>query len=257
MNSPKPSKATAATVSKSLKVPESLVLKIALDRGFNPDTLAPDEVTAIRQAIEQSRNQTTERSRSQDPHRNTLSGEPAPPADGQDLLNLEETAATLKLSPEETTALVRSFGHDPDRIPRSEVLALLDIKDEALAHLHDRDRRIEKARALDSITAGNAAEILEIAHRRGERLGDAASKVEQTAFLNARLRGQQSLYHLETAIDSNAKTGLLTEFEERGNGLSPDDLIRQMGEEATRRRNRADTLRRQQTAEDWTTRLNP
>lgn len=198
--------------------------------GLNPETATPAQIEA---AIA---NQSKAKLGGAPPT-------PEPDPDG-DAVTLAELAEALHLPEQDAREVaIAIYGEEP--VPRSDLADLREMADDLVAESRRADHRIQKAIALRDGQTGLINESLEMAAREGEALAADANSTMLNAYLNARLDGIANLYSLASALHQTAEADRQSKAAELGNGMSPAQWTRRMGEEATRRQ-RADDIRTRQ-----------
>jgi hypothetical protein len=212
-------------LSKQLKTSEKLLIKTALDLGFDPDNLTEGEGVAIAQHLTGTAPQ-------------KLNGHPTEPKtptpesfsieDSEDFIDWEEIENELG---ENALGLVQELGLEREAVTRSDFAALRELALSNPVHQNLADH----IGAVGSVQEGLTNEHIRTQYETGTAIGEAGSVALITGLLQSQLNGLQQAYTLQTAINSDFQKIINSQLENLGktNKGTPDKTVQDLGKCAT------------------------
>ena len=210
-------------LSKQLKVNEKLLIKTALDLGFDPDNLTEGEGIAIANHLTgtapQKLNGTSPKSETPE----SFSIE-----DSEEFIDWEEIENELG---DGALSLVEELGLNQDAISQSDLAALRELALSNPVHQNLADH----IGAVGSVQEGLTNEHIRVQFETGTAIGEAGSVALITGLLQSQLNGLQQAYNLQTAINSDFQKIINSQLESLGktNKGTPDKTVEDLGKQAT------------------------
>lgn len=228
MNSPTNSKqnqpSTLQSLSKQLKINEKLIIKTAIDLGFDPDNLSEGEAQAIVNHLTGIKPTALNGKPSETPKQ----PESFSINDSDDFIDWEEVEGELG---EGALALVNELGLNQDCITQSDLAALRELALSNPVHQNLADH----IGAVGSVQEGFTGEHIRQEFEKGLAIGEAGSVALITGLLQSQLNGLQQAYTLQTAINSDFQKIINSQLENLGktNKGIPDKTVQDLGKQAT------------------------
>ena len=217
---------TLQNLSKQLKVNEKLLIKTALDLGFDPDNLTEGEGVAIAQHLTGTTPQKLNGGTVPKPENPTP--ESFSIEDSEEFIDWDDIENELG---ETALALVEELGLNQDAISQSDLAALRELALSNPVHQNLADH----IGAVGSVQEGLTNEHIRVQYETGTAIGEAGSVALITGLLQSQLNGLQQAYTLQTAINSDFQKIINSQLENLGktNKGTPDKTVQDLGKQAT------------------------
>ena len=210
-------------LSKQLKTSEKLLIKTALDLGFDPDNLTEGEGVAIANHLTGTKPATLKGTKPETPTPESFSIE-----DSEEFIDWEEIENELG---DGALSLVQELGLNQDAISQSDLAALRELALSNPVHQNLADH----IGAVGSVQEGLTNEHIRTQFETGSAIGEAGSVALITGLLQSQLNGLQQAYTLQTAINSDFQKIINSQLESLGktNQGIPDKTVQDLGKCAT------------------------
>ena len=209
-------------LSKQLKVNEKLLIKTALDLGFDPDNLTEGEGIAIANHLTGTKPQTLKGTKPES------TPESFSIEDSEDFIDWEEIENELG---ENALALVQELGLEREAVTRSDFAALKEL---ALSNPVAEDM-VNHIGAVGGLSGGLIDEYIRQQRDNAQALADAGNIEFAKTLLQGQIEGINQVVGLQNLLAEDFQNLIHQRIEELGKRGKerPNELIKDLGKKAT------------------------